>query len=126
MIKKAGLTIFLYIIFIFNVFAQNRNGFVSGAIIEDSTKLPLEFVNIALITSENNSVIGNAVSDKKGNFKIDSINAGNYFLQISFIGFETNKTPSFQVKANTETALGTISLQVSKILLKDVDVTTQP
>ena len=121
--QNISLTILFYFIFHFNVFSQQHNGFVTGKIIEDSTKLPLEFVTVGIVNSNDSNSIKGVGTDQKGNFKIDSVKAGTYFLRISFIGFETKETPSFSVTENTETVLGIISLKVSEILLKDVIVT---
>ena len=75
-----SLTILIYFIFHFNLYAQQHNGFVTGKIIEDSTKLPLEFVTVKIVNSNDSNSIKRVGTDQKGNFKIDSVKAGTYFL----------------------------------------------
>ena len=123
MIKKLGLIFLIHVIFVLNVIAQQRNGTVTGKIIEESTKLFAQFVNVALVNSIDSTISDVAMTDRKGNFLIDSIADGNYFLRISFIGFQTKVTPNFQVTQGKVTDAGVIALKVSEILLKDVEIT---
>ena len=79
--QNISLTILFYFVFHFNVFAQQHNGFVTGKIVEDSTKLPLEFVTVEIINS-NNSTIGSPT------------------IAVSLFGFSSNSnwSPSLVVK----------------------------
>ena len=58
----------------------------------------MEFVNIGLFSVSDSSVIAGIVSDKNGAYIFNDVKEGNYFVQISFIGFETLNTPPFSIK----------------------------
>ena len=80
--KSLRLTIFFYFIFCSEFYAQQHSGIVTGKVIEESTKLAAEFVNVALVNSNDSTIRDGAVTNRKGDFIIDSIAEGNYFLRI--------------------------------------------
>ena len=121
--KSLRLTIFFQFIFCSEFYAQQHSGIVTGKVIEETTKLPAEFVNVALVNSNDSTISDGAITNRKGNFIIDSIAEGNYFLRISFIGYHRKETKPFRVTARNKTDAGTIALNVSEIILKDVEIT---
>ena len=49
---------------------------------------PLEYATATLFSTQTRAVIAGVVTDIKGNFKINNLQSGNFYLEISFIGFE--------------------------------------
>lgn len=62
----------------------------------DQDQQPVEFANIALYSLPDSVMITGAVSDEKGDFTLNDNGAGidNAFLEISFIGYETQTVPA--------------------------------
>ena len=103
-----------------------QSGSLTGQIVEASTRLPLEFVQIAAFHASDNTLAQGALSDRTGNFQLAELVAGSYYLTVSFIGFETAKTPLWTVQASGQvTNAGVIPLQASDILLRETEVTAE-
>src|SRR5687768_2642284 len=67
---------------------------ITGRVTEQSTGEPLAFVNVVLFTTDSSLVKG-VTTDTAGNFSIPPVARDSYYLQVSFIGFETFFTPRF-------------------------------
>ncbi len=66
--------------------------------IHDNMDHPIEYVNVALFSLPDTTLIGGSVTDSVGNFTIASNEIENTFLQISMLGYETQRvtTKAFQ------------------------------
>ncbi len=60
----------------------------------DQDKQPIEFANVALYSLPDSVMITGAVSDVNGNFTLNTERTDNAFLEISFIGYETQIVPA--------------------------------
>ncbi len=118
---KTKYTFFL--LFFFCSTITSYSSVVTGKIVEQSTKEPMEFVNIALY--QDSTLLKGVLSDKDGAFSIFDIKEGNYFLEISFIGFETIKTPIFSIAADVQIDKGIISISPSIHTLGGVEVSEE-
>ena len=67
-----------------NCFSQ-ITGEVNGKVIDRSNQQPLQDVSVSVL--KNTIVLGGAVSDEKGFFKIDEIPVGEYSIRFSLVGF---------------------------------------
>jgi protocatechuate 3,4-dioxygenase beta subunit len=70
-----------------NAFSQTV--MIRGKII-NAENSPLEGVNVALQTMDSTFVSG-GVTDAKGNFAIKNITPGNYYLNMSFVGYKPER-----------------------------------
>lgn len=104
----------------------NNNSFgqsiLTGKIIEESTKEPMEFVNVGLYLENDTMLIAGALTDRQGDYTFTNFKAGNYYLQIGFLGFETVKTPPFPLNGYEKIDKGMISIKTSRHVLDDVIV----
>ena len=66
--------------------------------IHDNSNNPIEYVNVALFSMPDTTLIGGSVTDSVGNFTITSDEIENTFLQISMLGYESQRvrTQAFQ------------------------------
>lgn len=91
MIKR--LSISLLIIFSYlNLTAQETKpnlGIVLGVIVDSTSVNPLEFSQVLLFNSNDSSVVSQQFTDNSGSFYFSNLKLGNYFLKISFLGFES-------------------------------------
>lgn len=126
------LRINLFFLFVINVFsilniqAQHTTalkGSISGTIQDTKTSEAIAYGTVAVINVKDSSIAGGAVSDEKGNFKIESFPFGNYFLKFSFIGYQNFKTENFSLNTNQpEKNFGLIKLKPSVTSLKTITV----
>ncbi len=70
---------------------------VKGTVKSELTKAPVKFANAALFSLRDSSVIAGAVADENGNFVIENIPYGRYYLVIDFIGFYKKIIPDIKL-----------------------------
>jgi len=97
------------------ILSQSGYGKVSGRILDEQTKLPVEGVNIFIA----NSLVGTS-SNKNGYFEIDKIPPGRYNLIISHLSYE-NQSVSADIKKNTVLKLD-LELQPKPIEFPEIGV----
>jgi len=125
-IKKILPVCFLMILEI-NLWGQpSTTNSIKGNIIEQETKEPVEFVNVGLFNSSDSSLLTGAVTDKNGEYLFTNIKEGNYYLQVSCIGFESFKIPHISISSERpHVDLDKRTIKVSNFLLSDVEIVSQ-
>jgi len=66
---------------------------VSGVIMDSVTKQPLQFANVGLLKESDKTFARGTTTDDKGNFQIQGVRAGSYFIRISFVGYSSELLP---------------------------------
>ena len=126
--KPRYFSIIAVVVFLFttNLFGQtNAKGKITGIVFDRSSNKPLEFVNVALVSIPDSSIITGTTSDKNGSYLINNVAAGKYFLRISFVGYKQMKSKQFVIDGqNVKVNLEKISLQPEDINLDEVTVTS--
>ncbi len=121
-------SIFLIIIsflFCLNINAQERsgnNGIISGAIIDSVSGSPIEYANIVVLSIKDTSIITGTVTDPRGNFKIDKLPFGKYFLDLKFIGYKDLRRIITINSKNNNINIGSVKLNQKDIHLDNVIV----
>ncbi len=101
----------------------NINGKITGKLVDEQSGKPIEYGNIVLYRFRDSSMATGTISNSQGNFILENVNVGRYFIKISFIGFETKVIDSILITPrNTEIDLGTIKLSPAVVKLGDVVV----
>ena len=107
--------------------AQSDKSFsVSGVLVDSDLKLPVEFASVAAFSLPDSSVVGGVMSNQKGAFEISNLKQGNYFLRVSFVGYETHFQHFTIVNENVKwkspillkpssTVLGGVDIEASKV-----------
>jgi outer membrane receptor protein involved in Fe transport len=123
--------IFIVIIQLFFCVALNAqtkpqpkpNTTISGKVYDQSTKGPLEYATITLISKQSGKVITGTVADGKGSFGISNIPFDTYQVNIEFIGYEKNTLDNISLTSDKRiAALGTIFLSPSTHSLQSVTI----
>jgi hypothetical protein len=95
-------------------------GAIKGSII-DEQKTSLPYATVVLKKAKDSSIYRTALSSYKGAFAFTGIKAGNYFIEISMIGFEKFIKPDVTVD-DTETDLGVLTLKKATNMLAGVTI----
>ena len=77
--------------------AAAPKGKIKGAVVDASSKEPLEYATVALYNVSDDKLITGTITDYLGHFKIDQPEVGSYYLLITFIGLEEQKSEPFEV-----------------------------
>ena len=103
--------------------AQNKNGTLSGVVVEGSEDRPLQSAMLQLFTLPDTVFKAGVASDTDGKFKI-SAPAAKYLLRISFVGCVSQQR-DVVINKGKDTDCGIIKLQSDDILLENAVITAE-
>jgi hypothetical protein len=94
---------------------------ISGKLV-DSSGIGLEAASVILLETADSTMIGFSVTDKQGKFSLDHSATGNYLIQFSYTGYESQWKNIIIVKEKATYDLGLIKLHVRDYLLPEMVV----
>jgi hypothetical protein len=62
---------------------------LKGRVVEATTKEPLQYANVVLLTAGDSAFVAGTVSGEDGAFEIEHVDSGKYILKASFVGYES-------------------------------------
>ncbi len=125
MLKFLVRIVILYLFISISIYSQPRQSGAStieGYIYEESSSVPMEFANIVLFRASDSTQVSGTVTNSKGYFVLENIRGGNYYIRVSFIGFENKFIDNIQVRGTSKIDLGKIYLKPKTIQTGDVVV----
>ncbi|MEM9916704.1 MAG: TonB-dependent receptor [Bacteroidota bacterium] len=115
---KKLLCCLLFLVGIGSLCAQNKAA-VEGKIV-DTSLVALPGATIVLMNASDSIMQGFSISDEKGRFIIRDVSAGDYLLQVSFIGYEI-RYEALQVPEGQATVEGpVIQMNAADALLDEI------
>jgi len=104
-------------------FANKREASITGIVIEENTKKPMEYVNIAIYSLRDSSLVDGGITNPQGVFSITELPYGKFYVIINFIGFEKKIIQGvFLNPRQASLDLGEITLKSDWKLLEGVEV----
>ena len=119
MIKR----LILFVAALFAVMAMEA-AVVKGRIV-DAGGSALDYVNVVMTSKVDNSAVYGAISDEKGVFAVEGVPAGDYTLEIKFVGYQSVKRDVTIKSLHEEVKVGQIVLKEDAKLLGEVEVVGQ-
>lgn len=122
------ITVSLMLIFLgLNVQAQNTiKGKVGGKVIDAVTKQVIDYATVSIFKQGSANPFNGVVTDEKGNFSIDHLDAGDYIVKVDFIGYKQKVFTHVVIGPTLQNeALGNIMLQPTQNQLQDVVITAK-
>lgn len=116
MLQKRILVLFSLFTIYTNVSAQQNTGNIKGTVQTNDNKAA------SAVTVYLPKIKKSVVADDDGKFILHNIPAGNYSIEVSFVGYETLKQ-NINVQADKTTSIN-LQLKLSEKQLKEVIVTT--
>lgn len=98
------------------------NSKISGSLVDESFKIPVEFATVSLIDATTKKTIDGAMADENGKFELKKVAEGTYNLVASFIGYESKTIEKVKVEKGKDVDLGDIKMKPSSITLDAVVV----
>ena len=126
------LTLLIVFVATFSTYAQNNINIetkgtkILGSVIDDKNGNSLDFATVSLMNAKDNSPVRGGQTDLDGKFAFENIDAGNYLIKISFVGY-ANFSQSIVV-ANNQPVMDLGSLKLKKSsnsVLNEVVVTAK-
>ncbi len=96
---------------------------VIGTLQDSLTKVGLEFTSVAVLKVRDSSIVGGALTNGKGQFSIEALQPGRYFLRISAIGYRKMDSKPFMLNPMEPTKdFGIVYVASSQKNLKEVEI----
>jgi outer membrane receptor protein involved in Fe transport len=90
--------------------AESNTGTLTGIIQDAVSQAPIDYVHVVLFKDGNTVPLKSVSSSENGAFRFDNLQAGNYRLEASLLGYQALKQ-TCTVKTGQPTDLGTLHLQ---------------
>ncbi|MFB9842584.1 TonB-dependent receptor domain-containing protein [Mucilaginibacter ginsenosidivorans] len=101
-------------------------GRITGTVIDSISKKPIDYATIALYAENVKAPINGVITDEKGNFKFENVQAGTYKVTVSFLGYPSKTINSvITTPGKPDRNLGDIFLAPSQRSLNEVTVVGQ-
>lgn len=101
-------------------------GVVSGIVVDAQTKEILPTTSVRLFSHKDSSLVTGMISNADGSFRINTIKPGNYFLEVTFIGFRGKRIRNIKITPeNYEIDLGNVELNLDPKLTEGVTVVAE-
>ncbi len=91
--------------------AQQISVTVSGTIKNKLSKEAIAYVSIQLWKTADSSFVTGTVSNEDGLFSLDEVKPGDYFIETSFVGYSSLKTPLFVGTTSAFLNMGTLWME---------------
>jgi len=123
---KHKLTLLMLCLFsVLSLEAQTNRASVSGKILDNTTKAPVEQAAIRVLSLPDSTFVTGISSKKDGSFSVLNLKKGRYVMKISFIGY-AQLTKSFQLTSAKPTVnFGEVSMKPDAVMLKGATVTAE-
>lgn len=104
-----------------NVKGTEKAGLITGQINDSVTHEHIEYATVALFRESDNELAGGTITKRNGRFYLGSLKSGDYYLRISFLGYEDKFIRNITIgPPNYTAALGKIEIHPNITSLKEV------
>ncbi len=101
-------------------------GIISGILHDAASNEHVEYGSVVLYRVSDSSMVTGVLTDTKGKFQLEKLNAGKYYIRIQYIGYENKILPNLNISAkNADIKLGDVSIQAGSAALSGVVITSQ-
>ncbi|WP_147206212.1 carboxypeptidase-like regulatory domain-containing protein, partial [Segetibacter aerophilus] len=97
---------------------------ISGLVRDAKAKTRLTFVNIALKSAKDSSFVIGTITNEQGRFTLADVKSGNYYLDVSYIGYEVKRQNVLVGELSAFLDLGNIEITPDAKVLDQVTVTS--
>lgn len=115
-------TVILCLLLTSSLFAQNST--ITGKVLDPDGQA-VSFANVVLHTTTDSSMVKVEYTNDDGSFQMSSIPAGEYWINISFVGLNPHNSEIFQLSAGEKKQISEIQLTNASTDLDEVVVTAQ-
>ena len=101
-------------------------GILKGKIVDETSGQPVEYANIMLYKVKDSSLVTGGITNTKGEFSIDKVPFGRYYVEVKFIGYKNTKVEGVMITPRqTEVMMETIKLKQASENIEEIVVTGQ-
>ncbi len=119
---KSIATLVIFMSFSFSIFSQVT---MSGIVKDKKDNLPLPYVSVTLKSSKDSSFVTGGVTNEEGLFALTNIKQGEYYIQVSYVGYQSIKKSVMVGSLSSFLNLGTITLGEDSKTLNEIEVSAK-
>lgn len=102
------------------------NGKIKGTVRDAIQLKSIEYANISLYQTKDSTLVSGTITNGSGNFELEQIQEGEYYLLVDFIGFRQRIVPDLIINHKTRVIdIGEIQLEQASYKLDEVTVSGQ-
>jgi outer membrane receptor protein involved in Fe transport len=120
-ICKAALT--CAILTLATLHAQGQLVTVSGTVLDKESKAGLPFANAVLKTLPDSAFNAGTIADEDGRFTLSGVKPGDYFLEVSMLGYTTRRQPVYVGSLSGYLSVSVIEMEEQGTRVEDVVIT---
>jgi len=113
-------TFIVLLLLVTSVSVQAQN--ISGKVCLEVDKSPLPFATVGLIQLPDSNMITGVITLTDGGYLLENVKPGNYFIRVSFVGYETSGKSVVVETGNPEVLVDTIYLRETTASIDEVTV----
>ena len=103
-----------------------EKGTLYGQVISARGSVGIQYVSVALYQTNTGKLAGGIITDADGGFKIEGLLPGNYYLDISFVGYKNIRVEDVVIDTkNRHLNLGMLTIGESAQQLEEVEVVAE-
>lgn len=101
----------------------DAKGIITGRVVEASSNVPMEYTSIAVYRVADSSLVTGTVTNNNGQFKLEDVPYGQYYVEIKFVGYEKSVYSPIVVSRDNRTVdIGETELSLSANALEEVEI----
>ncbi len=101
------------------------NGKLAGLLMDSTSNKPVEYATVALMDKKTRKPVDGTTSDEKGRFSLSKLPAGEFYLQVSFMGYQNETITNITIAKGTDINVGIVKMNPDVRTLSEVTVTGQ-
>jgi outer membrane receptor protein involved in Fe transport len=105
------------------VHAQGQSVTVSGTVLDKASRAGLPFANAVLKTLPDSSFSAGTIADEEGRFTLSGIKPGEYFLEVSMLGYSTRRQALYAGSLSGYLNVPPIEMEENEARIEDVVIT---
>ncbi|MDO5572257.1 MAG: outer membrane beta-barrel family protein [Bacteroidales bacterium] len=115
------LSLFIFDIYSITIINDRKDASISSVVYDSKTNNPIDFADVIINDTLNNII--NSTQIFNGNFTIDKLNKGFYYVTVKLLGYEDFKSNLIELKESENKVLPNIFLNQEETSLQEVSVT---
>ncbi len=120
---------FIFLLFFVNIRvigAVVEGGSVFGKVVGNNETIGLEYVTIAIYRTSDKKLVGGTITKADGVFKVDGLQLGSYYLDVSFIGYKRQQIKNVVIKQkNQKVDLGIVVIGEDLAQIDEIEVVVE-
>ncbi|MCG8319916.1 MAG: TonB-dependent receptor [Cytophagales bacterium] len=101
------------------VFSQT----IKGKLVDSMENVPIEYASVAVYNQKDSTLVTGTVTSQEGDFEIQDVKPGRYYLTAQFMGYETKTVDNITIEKNETVNLSSLALLPNQQMLDEIEIT---